>query len=145
MSLVKYNPFNRSLSRYFDDFFDGGLTNFIGRDYAPGIPSVNVVEADDHFRIELAAPGMEKSDFEVKVDDNRLTISAKRENEEEVKEEGKYMRREFSFTSFARSFELPENVKPEEIKASYDKGVLHIRLPKTEVEVVENARVIDIE
>lgn len=146
MNLIKYNPFDtRSLRPFVDDFFNRGLTNFIGRDSDWNLPSVNVIEDKDNYRIEVAAPGLEKGDFEVKVENGLLLISAGREHTDEVKEEGKYLRREFNYVSFSRSFQLPEGLRPDDIKAAYENGVLLVTLPKKEEATVADAHVIDIE
>ena len=124
-----------------NDFFDGGrlfpsMLNLESNlfDFNGGsslVPRTNIVENDKEFTLELAAPGLERKDFNVEVDNGVLTISA--EKEEEKKDEQKYfMRREFSFHSFCRSFTLPENCMADKIDAKYDNGVLHIHLPKKE-------------
>ena len=98
------------------------------------IPDANIIENDKDFKIELAAPGLERKDFKVEVENGVLTIST--EKEEEKKEERKnYRRREFSYRAFTRSFTLPDNSLPEKIDAKYDNGVLHLTLPKKEISV----------
>jgi HSP20 family protein len=146
MSLIKYDPFApvRSLTNVVDEFFNRGIGELIGYDHAFSVPSVNVVEKSDSFTIEVAAPGLEKGDFKVSVENGCLNISAKREKSEEVKE-GKYTRREFNYTSFNRSFTLPDTVNPEGVHGIYENGVLRVDLPKREVAQLENARVIEIE
>jgi HSP20 family protein len=95
------------------------------------IPSVNIKENGADFKIELAAPGLEKKDFKIEVENGQLVISA--EKEEEKKEENeKYRRREFSYNFFKRSFDLPENSVPEKIEAKYENGLLKLTLPKKE-------------
>lgn len=128
-NLVNYNPFG--VSKFFDDFFNRDITDFFGSDGSLTLPSVNVVENEKSYRIEVAAPGLEKDDFNLEVDGNMLIISAKKEVSDEVKED-KYMRREFNYTSFSRTFQLPEGVNADEIGAKYDNGVLHVTLPKLE-------------
>ncbi|MBX2929846.1 MAG: Hsp20/alpha crystallin family protein [Saprospiraceae bacterium] len=146
MSLIKYDPFApvRSLTNVVDEFFNRGIGELIGYDHAFSVPSVNVVEKPDSFTIEVAAPGLEKGDFKVSVENGCLVISAKKEKNEEVKE-GKYTRREFNYTSFSRSFTLPETVNYENVHGNYENGVLRVQLPKREVAQIENARVIEIE
>jgi HSP20 family protein len=146
MSLIKYDPFApvRSLTNVVDEFFNRGIGELVGYDHAFSVPSVNVIEKADSFLLDIAAPGLEKGDFKVSVENGCLNITAKKEKKEEVKE-GKYTRREFNFTSFSRSFTLPEGVKPEEVHANYENGVLHVTIPKREVAKVEDARVIEIE
>ena len=146
MSLIKYDPFApvRSLTNVVDEFFNRGIGELLGYDHAFSVPSVNVIEKPDSFLLDIAAPGLEKGDFKVSVENGCLNISAKKEKKEEVKE-GKYTRREFNYTSFSRSFTLPEGVKPEDVHATYENGVLHVTIPKKEVAKVEDARVIEIE
>lgn len=145
MSIVKYDPFvpARGFKNVFDDFFNRNLADFFGNEFTISTPSVNVIEKDDHFRIEVAAPGLEKQDFEVNVDKGYLNISAKRENQHETKDET-YTRREFNYTTFQRSFRLPEHINAEQIGANYDKGVLSITLPKREEVKTPLGRAIEI-
>jgi HSP20 family protein len=145
MSLIKYNPFvpAKNFGSFFDDFFNRTIGDFVGFDLAISQPSVNVIETADNFKLEVAAPGLEKGDFEVNVEGDYLSISAKKEHKEEVKE-GKYTRREFNFTSFNRSFRLPETVSGEKISANYENGVLNVILPKKAEAKTEPTRVIEI-
>ncbi|MCO6492072.1 MAG: Hsp20/alpha crystallin family protein [Phaeodactylibacter sp.] len=145
MSLIRYNPFaTKSVSNFFDDVFNRGITDFFGSDFSMSTPSVNVVETENSYRVEVAAPGLEKKDFEVSVDNGFLTVSARKEHKEEVKEGDKYMRREFNFSSFTRSFQLPETVNADDIAANYENGVLKITLPKKGEAKIEAAKVIEI-
>ncbi len=120
---------------FFDKFFEGNLMDWNTWNYSSTdstLPAVNVKENNDAFVIEVAAPGMTKNDFKVNYDNGRLTISSERKNEK--KEEGeKYTRREFSYQSFQRSFNVPENVvSREKITANYKDGILSVGLPKRE-------------
>lgn len=96
---------------------------------AKTIPAVNVVETDKSFDMEVAAPGMKKEDFKVEVKEGMLMISAETKHEEEETKEN-YTRREFSYSSFNRSFRLPENVKADNIVANYKDGILKLTMPK---------------
>lgn len=111
--------------------------------YQGSSPAVNVVESAEGYRIEVAAPGLQKSDFRLNLDHNRLTISAEKENKTEEQNE-KYTRREFSYSSFQRTFTLPGAVDSEKINATYVDGVLHVALPKREEAKVKPARSIEI-
>lgn len=93
-------------------------------------PAVNIVEGDSDYRIELAAPGLVKSDFKISVNKDILSVSV----EKELKTEGKnkILRREFSFSNFQRSFRLPNTVQVSGIRAGYENGILTITLPKRE-------------
>lgn len=95
------------------------------------IPAVNISENKERFDVSLAAPGMKKGDFNIDVEGNTLTISAETKEEKEEKDE-RYTRKEYSYSSFSRSFTLPEGVNKDKIDASYDNGVLKLSLPKTE-------------
>lgn len=129
MSLLtkRGDAFPSVFNNLFDDFFKDDLMvpSFLGST----VPAVNVSEEKDHFEIEVAAPGMKKDDFALNLDYNVLTISCEKKKEEEKKEK-QYTRKEFSFSSFRRSFTLPESVNPEKIDAAYKDGVLKIILLK---------------
>ncbi len=110
------------------DIFDGMVTGDFKRWSSP---SVNIKESDSAYTLELAAPGLAKEDFKIRVEENQLTISGEKKQEQNEKNE-KYSRKEFSFTSFTRSFTLPENVNMEAIQANYNHGIMIVTLPKTE-------------
>lgn len=95
------------------------------------IPSANIIENGKVYKIELAAPGLERKDFNVEVENSTLTISS--EKEEEKNEEGEnFRRKEFTYNSFSRSFRIPENSLPDKIEAKYENGILTLLLPKRE-------------
>ncbi len=123
--------FNSGINSIFDDLFNNSFSNFVGSDFVSNVPSVNIAESSDNFRIELAAPGLDKGDFDINIEKNTLTISAKKEMSNEVNEK-KFTRKEFSYSSFARSFQLPEGVESNAIEANYENGILGIVLPKKE-------------
>ncbi len=145
MKPVKYYPFApaKVFGNWVDDFFNRSIGDIIGSDFTAGQPSVNVIEEDNHYRLEVAAPGLQKEDFQVDLDNGRLIISAKKEQKEE-KTEGKYTRREFNFSSFSRSFTLPDTVNVQGIKAVYENGILSVTLPKKEEAKTEIVRKIEI-
>jgi HSP20 family protein len=107
------------------------------------VPAVNVREEEKQYQIELAAPGMKKEDFSVKVENNVLVISAKSEASAEEKKDN-YMRKEFSYRNFSRSFWLPESVDANAIQAGYVDGVLTLTLPKIPVPATPPAKSIEI-
>lgn len=110
---------------------------------APLMPDANIIENEKDFRIELAAPGLEKKDFKVEVSNGVLTVSAEKEKEE--KEERKnYKRREFTYNSFSRSFVLPDNSVPDKIDAKYENGILRLSLPKKEVTISKPKKEIKV-
>jgi HSP20 family protein len=95
------------------------------------VPAVNITERKDDYLVSLAAPGLKKEDFKIDVEGNLLTISSEKEEENEEKEE-KYTRQEYSYSSFERSFTLPNEVDKDKIDAHYQDGVLELVLPKKE-------------
>ncbi len=147
MKLTRYNPFFPHFPKGFgqmtDELFNRSLSDFVGSDFFITQPSVNVVENDNQFEMEVAAPGLVKEDFEIRIDDNHLVISAKKEQKEEVTGQ-RYTRREFNFTSFERSFKLPEMVEIDNINAKYENGVLTITLPKKDETKVKAIKTIDV-
>lgn len=137
MTLIKFKTDtpvrNRERMPYwtelFNDLFDNVVTS---ADVRKGtVPGVNVVESDENYRLEMAAPGLRKEDFKISVENDMLTISAEKKTETSEKNE-KYTRREFSYNSFLRSFTLPEMVNAEKISAVYENGLMKIVLPKKE-------------
>lgn len=125
-------------SRLFPSVFDNFITpwnewfdndRFINRTVT--VPAVNITENKDEYKLSVAAPGMKKDDFKINVEGNMLSISAEKEEEKEEKE-GKSTRKEYNYSSFSRSFTLPEEVDKDAIDASYTDGELNIRLPRKE-------------
>jgi HSP20 family protein len=144
MSLIKRSDWpsliNGSwLSDFFDNdrFFDSDLMR------KQSMPAVNVNETKNGFEIELAAPGFEKKDFKITVDNGVLTIASERKDEKEEKEKN-YTRREFSYQSFSRSFSLPENVNQDDVKANYQDGILKLQLTKKEMSVSKEKKAIEV-
>ena len=123
-------PETRSLlSGFFDDEFFGLDFPRLGNGWRSDVPAANVKESENAFTIDLAVPGMSKKDFQIDVSNGVMTISSEKEEESEDKTDD-YTRREFSYSSFSRSFRLPESVNEDKIKAQYDNGVLVVTLPK---------------
>jgi len=133
MTLMKREIFP-SMSNLFDNFFN---TDFMDWDFKnhsltnTTLPAVNIMETSENFVVEMAAPGMEKQDFDIQLDNGMLTISSEKEMSNEVKEDDRYTRREFSYQSFKRTFQLPKAVVDEsKIKARYENGILNVTIPK---------------
>jgi len=146
MTLVK---FKKPRLPWYDSMFTDllGSDRLLTNDFMlenKWIPAMNVKETDDHFEIEMAAPGFNKKDFEISIENGLLKISA--ENSEEIKEEeGDYTRKEFNYNSFLRSFTLPENVNEEEmIDATYKRGILKLVLNKVHIDEITPKRVIEV-
>jgi HSP20 family protein len=98
------------------------------------LPAVNISEDEKGYGVEVIAPGFKKEDFRIKVDDDVLTISAETRLESKEGSGREYSRREYNYSSFTRSFRLPENAKDDAIVARYDNGILHLEIPKTQKE-----------
>lgn len=129
--------FNTSLidQNFFDPFFSSRL--------GINVPTANITETLKEYKLELAAPGLERKDFNVEVDNHTLKISAEKEEEKKEKT-GEYSRREYSFNSFSRSFTLPENVKEGNIDARYENGVLKVSIPKAKETPVKPAHKVAV-
>lgn len=147
MRLVTRN-FNRPTTSFFpslwneffaDDFLTKSLANSkscktVAPNWYHSVPAVNIKNREKHYFIEVAAPGFKKSDFKVELDHGKLTISAKKAEEKEDKNDG-YTHKEFTSNTFKRTFTIPENlIDVEGIEASYEAGVLVVSIPKKEVE-----------
>ena len=134
--LAKIN--RRYVPAYWDDFFnDSFFNNFNHVASNSTSPAVNIVEEDKAFRIDVAVPGMSKKEINIDLENEVLTISSENKDHNEEKSRN-YMRREFGYNTFNRSFKLPETIDLENIKASHEAGVLTIELPKKK-EVVQKA------
>lgn len=107
------------------------------------MPAVNVTEKEDSWKMEAAVPGMEREDFDIKVDKGVLKISAEKKSMKEEKVEN-VMRKEFNYSSFSRSFWLPENVMVDQIEAHYENGILSVLIPKKEISVEKDAKVVKV-
>lgn len=124
----KYNSQNW-LPSIFNDFFD---TDWMGRTNATA-PAINVIETEKDYKVEVAAPGMTKDDFNIQLTENNelvITMEKKNESKENEKDSKKYLRREFSYTKFEQALVLPEDVEKDKIEAHVNDGVLTIDLPK---------------
>ena len=131
------------LPSIFNDFFDN---DWMVKANATA-PAINVFETEKEYKVELAAPGMTKEDFNVHIDEeNNLVISMEKKTEnKEEKKEGRYLRREFSYSKFQQTMILPDDVDKEQISAQVENGVLNIDLPKFSEQEKEKAkRFIDV-
>ena len=147
-TLIKSNGLIPSMNTFFDDvlskdLFDWSDKNFTA--FGKTLPSANVKETAKDVTIEIAAPGLKKSDFKIEVKDNVLSISSERKEEsEEHDKEGTYARKEFSYESFYRSFRLPSYVDSNKIDASYKDGILHIDVTKKVIDTPKSVKTISI-
>lgn len=132
MSVVK---FSNQIPSLFDRFLENAFLNWSNENYSSTnttLPAVNIKEDKDGFEVEMSAPGFEKSDFKIELNNNILTISSEKKFENETKEDKQFLIREFSYQSFHRSFTLPEIVESDKITAQYQNGILSIYIPKKE-------------
>ena len=139
MRIEKYNNnnvFPSLINEFFNDDF--GM-NFLNRSHS--VPSVNSLENNDSFEIDLAVPGMKKEDFTIELNDKVLVISSETSN---TMENDKMRLNEFNFSSFQRSFRVPDSVDQDKIKANYKNGILKIKLPKRKESISKPNRVINI-
>ena len=135
MTLVKVNnPLSRSFDGMMKEIFNDFPTAF-GKTFREDVlqfPPVNIIEKAAAYELEIAAPGFDKADFNVKLEGNMLSISTEKTNEK-TETEHKVVRKEFSYKSFKRSFTLDEKIDAENIQAKYENGVLKLELPKKEI------------
>lgn len=135
MALVRWDPareldaFQSDINRLFDSFFsrrEGGGSGYGSRRW---VPAMDLVETDDNLVLRADLPGMDRDDIEIEVKDGVLTVAGERKAQHEEKREG-YHRVERSFGRFSRSLELPKGVEPDSVSASFERGVLEVRMPK---------------
>ncbi|KEO75722.1 Hsp20/alpha crystallin family protein [Anditalea andensis] len=125
------------------ELFDWNSNNFSNT--GTTLPAVNIKENEEGFTVEVAAPGMQKEDFKVEIDNNLLTISSEKQDEKVEQDGEKFTKREFSYQSFQRSFTLPQGmVKEDKIEAKYQDGVLYLMVPKKDEAKKKAPRLIKI-
>lgn len=131
-------------SNWMEKFFNAPLDEFFTMGKVMNVPAVNVSETEKDFRLNVAAPGMEKKDFKIEAYDEMLTISAEHEKEEKDIKDGRFNRREYNFSSWSRSFTLPENCDAARIEANYVNGELRIMIPKLEIKEAKKVKSIPV-
>ncbi|WP_432710900.1 Hsp20/alpha crystallin family protein [Pedobacter sp.] len=145
MSLIKFNNGTKdnNLTKGFNDIFDSMFQDsFMSDRLMSKVPAVNISETVDHYHIEMAAPGLNKDDFKIKLDRNLLTVSVEQQKQN-VETNKQYSKREFSYSSFVRSFALPDTADDSGIEATYKDGILNIAVAKKE-EAKQVVRQIEI-
>jgi HSP20 family protein len=143
MALVKWNRGTPAFSDLFENFFNRDISDFLGEQKGT-VPSVNVRETKDDFRLEVAAPGLKREDFNIKIDNNVMMVTGEKEEQSETNDEY-YNRKEFNYSSFSRSFHLPDMVNTDNIQAKYNDGILEICIPKKEEAKTKAEKVIQIQ
>lgn len=131
-------PMNKFFKSFFDN--DSFFGHYMDKWWDTAQPAMNIAESDSGYSVDIVAPGFKKEDININVENDVLTISAeaKEEREEEKKE---YTRKEYNFSSFKHSFHLPDNVKEDEINASYADGVLKLTMPKTNKQITASKKI----
>jgi HSP20 family protein len=146
--LARNERLSSSIPSFIDSFFnrdwsDWNNMNFSGMNQT--MPACNILEENDHFMIEVAAPGLSREDFKVQVVNNQLLVSCEKKEDQEQSEKG-YSRHEFSYQTFQRAFSLPEGqIKTDDINAKYNNGILYITVPKREEVRTRPAKEIQIQ
>lgn len=144
MTVLKWQKDNKlapGFNTFFNDWFDDSYFDKVA--VGTSIPAVNIQDNEKDFTVSIAAPGLKKEDFKIALNHNVLTISSEQSSEKEEKEEGKFTRKEYNYSSFSRSFTIPDTVEIDQIDAKYENGELKIVLPKKEkaVKVVKEIAV----
>jgi HSP20 family protein len=147
-NLIKRDNFVPSVNTLLDDFFSREFFDWSDKNFTlvgNTLPSVNLKETEKEYRIELAAPGLKKDDFKVELNNNVLSISSehKEEHEEKNKREN-FARKEFNYQSFLRSFNLPDSIDDDKVKAQYENGILHVNVAKKAPSALRSAKRIPI-
>lgn len=127
-----------------EKFFNSPMDDYFNFGKMANVPAVNVSETDKEFRLSIAAPGLEKADFKVDADDDMMTISAEHERDDKEEKNGKYNRREYNYSSWSRSFSIPENCDLDKIDAEYRNGELKVVIPKKEIKEPKRAKTISV-
>lgn len=147
-TLIRGNSIFPSVNTFFDDVFSKNMFDWNEKNFSSlgsTLPSVNMKETDSEMKIELAAPGMNKEDFKIEIDNDILSISCeKEEHKTEENKDERYTRKEFSYQSFCRSFTLPDNLKKDEIEASYKDGLLHVTIMKNKEAKSKSTKLIPV-
>ena len=147
MTLIKRsNSLFPSVPSFFDDFVTRDVFDWSNANNANGssLPAVNIKEDDDNFEVEVAVPGLKRDDFNIELENDVLKISSENKSKSET-DDNNYMRREFRYSSFKRTFSLPENkIDGDKVEAKYTDGVLHVTLPKREEAKPKPVRAIKI-
>ncbi len=133
MTLVKFNNGHKNhvVNPFFNDVYSLLNDSVLSDRFAVRTPAVNIAETENEFEVELAVPGLKKEDFKINLEKNVLTISADKKTEE-VNENKKYSKREYSYSSFTRSFTLPQSADQNKIEADYTDGILKLTIAKKE-------------
>jgi HSP20 family protein len=142
MTLVKFNngQKNHVVNPFFNDIYSLLNDSVLSDKFAVRTPAVNIAETENEFEVELAVPGLKKEDFKINLEKNVLTVSAEKKAEE-VNENKKYSKREYSYSSFTRSFTLPQSADQNKIEADYTDGILTLTIAKKEEAKIQSREI----
>ncbi len=129
--------------KIFDELFNKSISDIVGADFTNESPSVNIIESEESFDLEVAAPGLSKEDFSVTIDKDYLSISVDKKVEE-GKDSTVFKRKEYNYEKFTRRFRMPKTVDKDSVKAKYDLGILKVSVEKTPEAKEKGPRSIDI-
>ena len=135
---------NIKLDDFIDGLFNKSISDFMGSDFIQTRPSLNVIEKEDAFLVELAAPGLDKSDFKISIDKNILSIAVDK-SEAHESENDHFKRREYNYYQFNRRISISDKADVAKIKASYDQGILKIHIAKKDMEIDTGIQTIEID
>lgn len=135
---------DQGFGKIFDELFNRSISDIVGTDFTSESPSVNIIETEDAFALEVAAPGLEKEDFDVSIDKDHLIISADKKQAEDA-ESPTFKRKEYNYQKFSRKFRMPKSVDKDTVKAKYDLGILKVTVEKTPEAKEKGPRSIDID
>jgi len=139
------HPTNTGFNGIIDEIFNSSFSDILQHDFVSTKPSVNILEESDAYKIEVAAPGLIKSDFNIELDHNQLTITVEKKDEKvEDSEDGTFSKREFNYNSFKRSFHISKDIEQDGIDAIYKNGILTINLKKREEAIEKEPSTIEI-
>lgn len=147
MSTIHHNPFmptGKSIDKIIDNVFSRSIGDIVGIDSMSTNPAVNIYEENDKYVIELAAPGLKKSDFEIKIEHDALTVSTEVKKDEDEEITGNYKRKEFNYTEFSRKFKVPNTIDRNKVNAQYKNGILSLQLNKIEEAIDKGPIAIEI-
>jgi HSP20 family protein len=147
MSLLRRNENYPALSGFINDFFNRDWLDRTNHNFSETnttLPSVNIIEGEKGYEVDMAAPGMEKKDFKIELNHGVLNISSEKKIEHETRKGERFTRREYSYQSFSRSFNLPDSADGDRITARYDNGILKLQIPRKEDSKSRAVRSIEI-
>jgi len=147
MSLIRRTENYPAWSNFFNEFFNRDWNDWTSRNFSETnttLPSVNIIEGEESYQVDVAAPGFEKKDFKIELSNGMLTISSEKKVEDETKKGQQFTRREYSYQSFSRSFTLPQTIESEKISAKYENGILRVIIPKKEEAKTKPVKAIEI-